>query len=129
MREPVSVNSGYISSDECQFVVLAGRTNGSICADSFWRSEHERQVPKDFYRVAASRVMASYGFVGIRTLCSTHAYMSPFLYDRIKNNFVSLADSLRKKPIFAMIDRSVSFFRKQKSLMMESSLTYLLQGQ
>jgi len=100
VRKPVSVNSGNISSDECQFVVLAGRTSGSICAGSFWRSEHERQVPKDFYRVAR---LARYGFVWLRlslysySLLDSCTRVSPSLYDRIKNNFVSLADSPRKK--------------------------------
>lgn len=110
MRKPVSVNSGDISSDECQFVVLAGKTSGSICAGSFYRSEHERQVPKDFYRAVASHIMASYGFfcLCIRTLCSTRARTNPSLYDRIKSNSVSLADNLRKKPVLAMIDNRKS---------------------
>lgn len=132
MRKPVSVNSGNISSDGCQFVVLAGRTSGSICVGSFWRSERERQVPKDFYRAIASRVMASYGFVClcIRTPCWTRAHMSPSLYDRIKNNFVSLASSRRKKLVFAMIDdESASSSQAKDILVMESSLTFLLQRQ
>lgn len=112
MRKPVSVNSGNISSDGCQFVVLAGRTSGSICAGSFWRSEHERQVPKDFYRAIVSGVMAPYGFL---CLCTrTRARMSPSLYDRIKNNSVSLAGSPRKKLVLAMIDDGNASSCKQK---------------
>jgi len=71
-----------------------------LCRLFLRRSEHQRQVPKDFYRAAAARVMASYGFVSALVLYTTRACtdLSLSLYDRIKNNFVSLAASLKRKP-------------------------------
>jgi len=73
---------------------------GSICAGSF---SGDPSTNDRCLKTFIARVMASYGFVSTFVLCTTRACtgLSLSLYGRIKNNFVSLAASLKRKPALA----------------------------